>query len=133
MTKKTIIKRPEGLTDKQWQFVLLLPQNNWNQTKTYREVYDPNMGDNAAAAGASRLLRNGKIRNALKPAFNDAAMGLEEMLAGIADIARDERNSKQDRLRAYDMIGRTHAAFTENLNIREVSVQIDFNEDGKDG
>lgn len=109
-----MLTKPKNLTDKQWAFVLRLPQD-WNQTQSYKDVYDPQMGDNSAAASASALLRNPKIRLALSDAFKEAAMSLEEALIGISEIARNETNDLQARLRAYEMIGRGHAAFTDKV------------------
>jgi len=115
--------KPDYLTDKQWDFVVNLPVLDWNGTKAYHKAYGQQKNDNIAASGASRLLRNPKIREALKGAYEQAAMPLEEMLFGLSEIARNESNDLHARLRAYEMIGKGHSAFTSvvksdtNLNI----------------
>ena len=124
------IKRPDDMKDEHWQFVCLLPQNNWNRTKTYKQIYG-DMDDSVAAASASRLLRNVKVRDALKNAYADAAMGLEEMFAEIATIARNEAEETRSRLRALELVGKGHAAFTDKIKQdSELTINIQYG-DGK--
>jgi hypothetical protein len=70
---------------------------DFNGTKSYKETYGVT-DDNVAAVSAYRLLRKSKIRAALKDVYKEAAMDLDEMLSGIADIARNENNDLQARL-----------------------------------
>ena len=82
--------------------------------------------DNALGVAAWRLLRNDKIKDALKLVFESMAMDTQEMFALLRKIAIDNDEKTSDRLRAMELIGRGHAAFTDNvkgdttLNIRVI-------------
>jgi phage terminase small subunit len=121
-------KKPNDLTEKEWKFVLRYPLD-FNGTKSYKETYGVT-DDNVAAVSAYRLLRKPKIRAALKDVYKEAAMDLDEMLSGIADIARNENNDLQARLRAYEMIGRGHAAFTDKIKSEgDVTINVTLDDD----
>lgn len=122
------MNKPDNLTDKQWAFVLEYGEH-WNATDAYMSAYGQK-DKNVAASCGSRLLSNAKIRTALKGAYEQAAMPLEEMLAGIASIARDEGANNNDRLRAYELIGKGHAAFTDKVKSDvDLNINVRFNDD----
>ena len=111
------LTKPDNLTDKQWAFVLEYPKD-WNATQAaIRAGYSKNT---ASEIGYENLTKP-QIREALQAAYEAATMSLEEALAGISKIARDEDNDLQARLRAYEMIGRRNAAFTDKIQGEQIT------------
>jgi phage terminase small subunit len=105
------MEKPENLTNKQWAFVLEYPKD-WNATQAAKRA---GYSENTAGSIGTENLSKPAIRAALSQAFKDAAMETEELFAGVANIARNEKEEVRDRLRAYEMIGRGHAAFTDKV------------------
>ena len=62
---------------------------NMNGTRAYKAVYGVE-DDNAAAAHASRLVRNGKVAAEIENRLKAKQMAAEEVLARIAEQARGE-------------------------------------------
>tara|TARA_R110002012_G_scaffold258505_1_gene438964 strand:+ start:1106 stop:1471 length:366 start_codon:yes stop_codon:yes gene_type:complete len=66
--------------------------------------------EDTACAGASRLLTNVNVQEYLaelvKDKFDKANVTTEEIITGIADIARDNCEETQHKLKAWDMLGR---------------------------
>jgi len=132
------------LTPKQTMFCEHYIQTN-NGTLSSRLAGYKGASDNIHAVNASRLLRNPKIRDYLSERYKTLAMGSDEVLMRLANIARaslgdfcDEhgtidwkkvanagypiksfkRGNKiefESKLRALELIGKAHAMFTEKI------------------
>lgn len=118
--------KPDNLTDKQWAFVLEYPKD-WNATQAaIRAGYSKNT---AGVIGFENLTKP-NIRAALSQAYTDAAMPLEEMLALLATMARGKVENENTQIRALELIGKGHAAFTDKIQgDTELTVRIKFDED----
>ena len=68
---------------------------NMNGTRAYKAVYGVE-DDVAAAANASRLLRNDKVATEIEKRLNEKAMGSNETLTRLADIARGDLGEFMD-------------------------------------
>ena len=63
---------------------------NFNGTEAYKRAYGVT-DDNAAAASASRLLRDVKIKQEIETRFAERAMSANEVIDRLSQIARGER------------------------------------------
>jgi phage terminase small subunit len=74
----------EGLTDKEWLFVLLYTGNGFNGTQA---AIDAGYSDRSARSIASENLKKPDIRRAVDERLNEMALGASQILAGLADHA----------------------------------------------
>jgi hypothetical protein len=59
----------------------------WNATEAYAVSHPKNKSRGAASVGGSKYLRNPKIRAAIEAGLKAKAMGADEVLARLADMA----------------------------------------------
>ena len=119
------MKRPKGLTDKQWAFVCEYPKD-WNATQAAKRAgYN---GDNKTLAQIGwDNLRKLEIKSALKSVYETLAMSSEEMFSRLNHIAADENEDTPDRLRALSMIGKGHAVFVDKVeNDTTLNINVNF-------
>lgn len=122
------MEKPDNLTTKEWMFILKYPQNGFNGTKTYMEVYESSNA-NAAGVEAHHLLRKPKIKAAMKEMFSEMTMPLEEALVLLAEIARDD-NQTSERRQALNSIVRGHGGFTDKVQ-QDTTLHIVVDRSGK--
>lgn len=105
------LNRPDDLTDKQWQFVLEYPKD-WNATQAaIRAGYAQNSAQQIGFENLSKPV----IKAALSQAYSDAAMPTEEMFAILGNMARGKVAHENSQIRALELIGKGHAAFTDRV------------------
>ena len=88
---------------------------NWNATKAYMEVY-PDSSYESASSNAYRVMGNDGVKEYLKNALAERIMTTPEVLARLADRARDETNPMA-QLRALELIGKSQALFLDRTDI----------------
>jgi len=91
--------------DKQLAFAEAYIASNRNATKAYREVYGDRLSDEVAAAAASRLLRNVKIRHYIKQKFDALQLDAHYVMSGLKDLAENAER-EGTRLKAFVEIGK---------------------------
>jgi len=94
------------LTDKQKNFCHEYLKD-MNATQAYiRAGYEPKGAD----GNGTRLIGNDRVQEYLaelvKDKFDKANVTTEEIIKGIADIARNNLEETQHKLKAWDMLGR---------------------------
>ena len=102
-----------GLTPKEYKFVA-------------EYIIDLNAAKAARRAGYSRRtaraigyenLTKPHIKTEIDKRIAAAALSDEEILAGIAAFARGERGGDKDALKAFELLARARAMFTDNLKV----------------
>lgn len=86
----------------------------------------------AKAAAVSRLLKRPEIKEKITDLTKEImlAKGVteERVTANLADIAFNTENSKVDRNRALELLGKTLAMFTDNVNTNDMARQRELDE-----
>lgn len=81
----------------------------------------------AKAASVSRLLKRPEIKVKIRELTDELMLvkGVTEdrIVANLADIAFTKTNTKADRTRALELLGRTRAMFTDNINSTDTQRQ----------
>lgn len=127
------------LPKQQEQFCLEYIHNGLNGKQAYKVAYPKCKTDNAAEAGASRLLRNVKVQEYIKELQNDfkktKVMSIEDRREWLSNIVSEEVLDKStkynkngdeivveraaslfDKMKAIDMLNKMDGAYTENIN-----------------
>ncbi len=117
------MKRPDNLTDKQWAFVCEYPKD-WNATQAaIRAKYSKS---SASSIGFENLQKP-EIQAALSGVYQDAAMPVEEMMALLAKMGRGKVDNENTQIRALELIGKGHAAFTDKVqNEGGLNINVTF-------
>ena len=120
------LNKPDNLTDKQWAFVLEYPKD-WNATQAaIRAGYSQNTAQQIGFENLTKPV----IKAALSQAYKDAAMDTEEMFAILGKMARGKVAQENTQIRALELIGKGHAAFTDKIKQdTDLNVRISFEED----
>lgn len=99
-----------------------------SQTQAYKDAYDAGMSDDAAAALASRMIRNIKVKAYIEKRLADASSDqskriakADEVLSFLTSVMRGEvqdRCTTTDRIKASELLGKRHGLFTEKLEVK---------------
>ncbi|SDX87811.1 terminase small subunit [Tepidimicrobium xylanilyticum] len=149
------------LTEKQRIFCIEYLKD-LNGTRAYKVAYPHVKNDNTAAAAASRLLRNVKIKSfidkKLKEIEDKKIAKAEEVLKYLTSVMRGEETEEvvvvegigegmssattikkqvgaRERIKAAELLGKRYALFTEKVDIEGnmgVVIVDDIEEDGSD-
>ena len=84
-------------------------------TEAYLEAY-PDVTRESARVCASKLLTNANIKEYIQSRMSTMVMGTNEVLIRLADLSRGAEKDS-DRLRALELIGRTHGMFLDRSDI----------------
>ena len=128
-----------------------------NATRAYKVAYKNVKNDGTAAAAASRLLRNVKVRNyideKLKQKESERIASQDEVLEFLTRVMRGQEveevvgftekgptkkeklPSARDRVKAAELLGKRYALFAEKVNVAGnmgVVIIDDIEEDGSD-
>lgn len=128
-----------------------------NATRAYKSVYKNVKNDKAAAAAASRLLRNVKVQKYIQQRMSqkesERIASQDEVLEFLTRVIRGEEleevvgftemgpvkerktPSIRDKVKAAELLGKRYALFAEKVNVEgNVGVIIvdDIEEDGSD-
>ena len=90
----------------------------WNATKAARRA-----GYKQPHSQGPRLLENVEIQAFIKARLNEHAMGADEVLSRLADIARSET---RDSLKALELMGKHHRLF---VDVQEVTATHTVSDD----
>ena len=86
--------------------------------------------EKGARVSASQLLSNPNIQEYLaelvQEKFDKANVTTEEIITGIADIARDNREETQHKLKAWDMLGRYMNIYEQEKKSEAPVIQIKY-------
>lgn len=97
-----------------------------NATEAYTKAGYKNKSEKANGASASRLLGNVNIATLIdersEKQFKATDITVEFILDGIRDIALDNTARHNDKLKAYELLGKYKKLFTERT---EISGSID--------
>ena len=108
---------PRPLTDKQLLFVKLYCSNGYNASKAYRDSY-PTCKANYNAMGAQNLAKpniKAVIDAHLHEISAKSIATREQRQAFWTRVYNDDERSMSDRLRASELLGKSEADFTENI------------------
>ena len=90
-----------------------------NATQSYKDVYK--VSDKVAGAAAPRLLENVRVKEHLKERQSKVdrkrIASIEDVQAFWAETMADQDANRSDRLKASELIAKSNAMFTENLNV----------------
>ena len=92
-----------------------------NGTRAYKAAYPSVKNENTAAAGASELLRNPKVRayldEQLETLHSERTADAAEVMEFLTEIMRDEGEGSVPRLKAAELLGKRFGLFTDKLNV----------------
>lgn len=99
-----------------------------NQTEAYKKAYPKCKNDNSAAASASKLLRNNKVKQYLDARMaavdSDKIAAAEDVLEYLTRVMRGEEKdqfgldaSLSDRTKAAELLGKRYMLFKEQLDV----------------
>ena len=99
-----------------------------NQTEAYKKAYPKCKNDNSAAASASKLLRNNKVKQYLDARMaavdSDKIATAEDVLEYLTSVMRREEKdqfgldaSLSDRTKAAELLGNRYMLFKEQLDV----------------
>ena len=99
-----------------------------NQTEAYKKAYPKCKNDNSAAASASKLLRNNKVKQYLDARMaavdSDKIATAEDVLEYLTRVMRGEEKdqfgldaSLSDRTKAAEFLGKRYMLFKEQLDV----------------
>lgn len=97
-----------------------------NQTEAYKKAYPKCKNDNSAAASASKLLRNSKVKQYLDVRMaavdSDKIATAEDVLEYLTSVMRGEEKdqfgldaSLSDRTKAAELLGKRYMLFKEQV------------------
>lgn len=97
-----------------------------NQTEAYKKAYPKCKNDNSAAASASKLLRNNKVKQYLDARMaavdSDKIATAEDVLEYLTRVMRGEEKdqfgldaSLSDRTKAAELLGKRYMLFKEQV------------------
>ena len=115
-----------SLSDKQKSFCHEYLKD-MNATQAYiRAGYE----EKGARANSARLIANDSIQEYLaglvQDKFDKANVTTEEIIQGIADIARDNLEETQHKLKAWDMLGRYRNIYEQEKKSEAPIIQIKY-------
>ncbi|WP_455652272.1 terminase small subunit [Phascolarctobacterium sp.] len=104
-----------------------------NQTEAYKKAYPTCKTDNAAAASASKLLRNNKVKayldSRMKEISSDKIASATEVLEYLTKVMKGEEKdqfgldaSLNDRTKAAELLGKRYALFKEVMEVEEKGI-----------
>lgn len=128
-----------NITKQQEQFCLEYIHNGLNGKQAYKVAYPKCKSEQAAEAGASRLLRNVKVQDYIKELQSNfkktKIMSIEDRREWLSNIVGEEVLDKStkynkdgdeivieraaslfDKMKAIDMLNKMDGAYTENIN-----------------
>ena len=99
-----------------------------NQTEAYKKAYPKCKNDNSAAASASKLLRNNKVKQYLDARMaavdSDKIATAEDVLEYLTSVMRGEEKdqfgldaSLSDRTKEAELLGKRYMLFKEQLDV----------------
>lgn len=99
-----------------------------NQTEAYKKAYPKCKNDNSAAASASKLLKNNKVKQYLDARMaavdSDKIAAAEDVLEYLTRVMRGEEKdqfgldaSLSDRTKAAELLGKRYMLFKEQLDV----------------
>ena len=99
-----------------------------NQTEAYKKAYPKCKNDSSAAASASKLLRNNKVKQYLDARMaavdSDKIATAEDVLEYLTSVMRGEEKdqfgldaSLSDRTKAAELLGKRYMLFKEQLDV----------------
>ena len=123
------------LTGKQEEFAKNIVQG-MNQSEAYRSAYDADdMGDNAVAVEASRMMDNPKIALRIKELRDSLAkptiMSAQERLEWLSDLVSSFAVT-QDKLRAIDIMNKMTGEYVQKIEADvkgDVTINIELSDD----
>ena len=137
-TGKDLIKKREqaikaitefDLKPKQLQFILKLVEVGGNQTEAAMQIYKCK-DRNSAAALASTLLTNEKVKEAYHSYLMNIVASEDAALTVTHDVMRNAKTSS-DKLRAADMVFKVHGTYADRntrgggpKNVQVVNVNV---------
>lgn len=108
------------ITIKQKKFADLYLANG-NATQAYKAVYGKDKSDNTAAANANRLLRNDKVKKYIKQIQPKEQKKVDFTVGWLREevlkVIQDEKSRPNDKLKGYEILGKTLGAFVEKKEI----------------
>ena len=131
------------MTDKQ-KFFADEYLTDLNATRAYLKIYKNCKTDGAAAACASKLLRNAKVKKyieeRLEEVRSEKVADIQEVMEYLTSVMRGERKeealvwagdgkqeiteisvSEKDKLKAAELLGKRHGMFTEKIDMGGVA------------
>lgn len=124
------------MTDKQKLFCDEYLSNGMNATQAYLKTYKNVKNTNTAAANASALLRNPKVREyldvALAKIHDEKTMDAREVMERLTAIGREQttdelltmdgeikevKSRTQDRIKALELIGKAYGMFRDKVEM----------------
>ena len=122
-----------------------------NGTRAYKIAYTNVKKDSVAAANATRLLRNAKVKSyideQLEQMHNERTADAKEILEYLTAVMRGEETetvatskglydgvevSAKDRLKAAELLGKRHALFTDKQQIEVTEMPVFVDDIGDD-
>lgn len=122
-----------------------------NGTRAYKVAYPNVKKDSVAAANATRLLRNAKVKTyidkQLEKMHNERTADAQEVLEYLTAVMRGKHKEKtligvgegvqavvdidvseKDRLKAAELLGKRHALFTDKVDLQTGDIVIKVGE-----
>jgi hypothetical protein len=95
----------------------------------------PDVTEATSYTEGGKYLRKPEVQQYLKARLEDMKAGADEVVAGLTEIARDQKSTKKERLQALSLLGKVHGIYLDRseVNVRgELSWREFIQQDGKD-
>ena len=120
------------LTDKQKLFIDFY-MSSLDPQQAYMQAFQ--VGKETARSNAYKLIEKPEVRAEVDKRLQDLKasdiriLNPEEILGKITEIAIDSKASNKDKLRALELLGKTHALFTDKIqNEGSVRITVDIDD-----
>lgn len=97
----------------------------FNATKAYMQVFkDASYG--TARANSTELMKREDVQEFLSRRLDELAITSNEVVLGLAKIARNEEEKTTDRIRAYELLGKTKGIFLDRTDITTAGQKVSW-------
>jgi len=90
---------------------------HFNGAKAYQDTYKDASYDTARANASALLKENPEVQEYLKSRLAELTITSNEIILGIAAIARNPEEATGSRLKAYDMLAKVNGLYLERMDI----------------
>jgi phage terminase small subunit len=103
-------------------------QNRFNGMGMREAAINAGFSEKSAHTQANKMEKRAEILIRIDELKQEAAeesiLSMAEVLTALSEIAKDKNNPLKDRIKAYELIGQHHGAFTQNVNIGSTDIEI---------
>jgi hypothetical protein len=99
---------------------------HFNGAKAYQETFQDASYETARANASALIKENAEVQEYLKNRLAELTITSNEILLGIAAIARNTEEKTTDRLKAYDMLAKINAMYLDRMDVTTAGQKISW-------